>query len=90
MTYLDKGSLLPVTIDLVSESTRECAKLFGVLLDHYGYLQGLTGIPCKVMISFDNQTAVQKFSIWKSKNETHTQFLTPKPGVSIFYTLCNM
>ena len=35
---VQKGSQVQ-PMDLVTKSTRECAKLFGLLLDHYGCLE---------------------------------------------------
>ena len=78
---VQKGSQVQ-PMDLVTKSTRECAKLFGLLLDHYGCPEEMNGKPCTVIIGLrlTAQDATQKFNIWKLKNEIYTQCMTPKAG----------
>ena len=71
---------MPMEPEIVANSRREAAKLYGLVLKHN--LKHLGGIPCRFQVvqkGNDNDHPDQCFKLWKVGNKVYVEcFVTPK------------
>ena len=57
-------------MEIVAKCRREAAKMFGLVLKHYGILKHLGGTPCcvKVLLKLCNDNVGQCFKLWDAED----------------------